>query len=251
MTSALPGTQEAKSRLLVALVLDGSTSMGTNGAIDELNKALREWREQLAGDSYLRRIGEIALVSFGAGGTSVIDPSGRNRTPLPNPFVPIGDFDPPPLTASGFSPMVPAVKHAIELVDRRREELRQAGIGMAYRPLVYLLTDGAPSDEQGRPSDRWQDLAPELRRQEDERLLMFFAFGVQGADMRVLETLAPRGHYRIDSNSFSTVLRAVMHSIRRVMNSGRDAPSETVHEQVRNDIDDLQELQKWFWTQAG
>ena len=35
MTSALPGTQEAKSRLLVALVLDGSTSMNTNGASRE------------------------------------------------------------------------------------------------------------------------------------------------------------------------------------------------------------------------
>jgi uncharacterized protein YegL len=251
MTSPFPDVQHAKSRLLIALVVDNSSSMAAQGAIDELNGALATWREELNHDSNLRRIGEIALVSFGSGGTTVVDPSGRGRDPLPNPFVPVAEFDPPTLVASGYSPMVPAIKHALELVDHRREELRRTGIAMAYRPLVYLLTDGAPSDEHGRPSDRWHDLAPELRRLEAEQRLMFFAFGVRGADMRVLEGLAPGGHYQVDSNNFSLVLQAVRHSISRVMSSGRNAPVETVQKQVKDGIDDMRALHDWFRIQAG
>lgn len=246
MTSPLPDPQRAKSRLLIALVVDTSSSMAIDDGIGELNGALARWREELTRESNLRRIGEIALVSFGSGGTAVIDPSGQGRTPLADPFVPIADFSPPTLTASGYSPMVPAIKRALELVDHRREELRRTGIAMAYRPLVYLLTDGAPSDEQGRPSDRWHDLAPELRRQEAEQRLLFFAFGVRGADTQVLEGLAPRAHHRVDGNNFSLVLQKVRQSIDRVMQSGRHAPAEEVQDQINKDINDLRMVHDWF-----
>ena len=252
MTSPFPDVQGAKSRLLVALVVDNSSSMTAQGAIEQLNDALAKWRDELNGDSNLRRIGEILLVSFGSGGTTVVDPSGQGRSPLANPFVPISDFNPPPLAASGYSPMVPAIKHALELVDRRRQDLHRTGIAMAYRPLVYLLTDGAPSDDEGRPSDRWRDLAPELRRQEADQRLLFFAFGVRGADVEVLEGLAPDGHYLVDSNNFSLVLEAVRRSINRVISSGRNAPADQVHSAVREGVDsDLRAVYDWITSQAG
>ncbi|GAA2347835.1 hypothetical protein [Dactylosporangium salmoneum] len=254
MTGPFPDVQGAKSRLLIALVVDNSSSMREQDAIGELNAALAAWRDEVRADANLCRIGEIALVSFGAGGeggATVVDPSGRGRDPLPSPFVPVGEFAPPTLVASGYSPMVPAIQRALALVDRRREELAEQGIAMAYRPLVYLLTDGAPSDEDGRPSDRWRDLAQELRRQEAEQRLLFFAFGVRGADRQVLEGLAPQANYLMERNNFSLVLQAVRQSIDRVMSSGRNAPAEVVQAGVQDTVGELRELQDWFIRQTG
>src|SRR5437763_11712486 len=112
MTTPWPPVQQAHSRLLIALVVDTSASMSRDGAIDTLNRALRDWREDLHADSHLRRIGEIALITFG-GTVAVVDPSGRGRDPVSEPFVPVSDFNPPLLRAAGYTPMVAGIKRAL------------------------------------------------------------------------------------------------------------------------------------------
>jgi uncharacterized protein YegL len=251
MSSPLPGPQAAKTRLLITLVVDTSSSMAHQDAIGDLNSALHRWREELQADSNLRRIGELALVTFGASGVTVVDPSGRGRDPLASPFVPVNEFNPPALRASGYSPMVAAVQRALQLVEQRREVLRQSGIQMAYRPIVYLLTDGAPTDEAGKRSDRWRDLEPLLRKEEDDHRLLFYAFGVRGADMNVLRELAPKGAFDVQGDNFTTVLAAVRRSIQRIMTVGRSTDPDTVHDQVRSDIDEMQQMREWLSIQKA
>ncbi|GAA0460264.1 hypothetical protein Ade02nite_14500 [Paractinoplanes deccanensis] len=212
-----PPVQSSKSRLLVTLVVDTSSSMARDDAIGQLNTALRTWREDLHADNHLRHITEIAVVTFGAGGVRVVDPTGHERAG--EPYAPITRFQPPTLRAGGYSPMVKGIKDGLRIMDERRQALAREGVQMAYTPLVFLLTDGAPSDDQGKPCDLWRSLAPELRRQEAEQGLMFFAFGVRGADAKVLEALAPDKHYQAEGTDFASVLGAVRQSIDRVVRS--------------------------------
>jgi uncharacterized protein YegL len=47
-----------------------------------------------------------------------------------------------------------------------------------------LITDGAPTDS-------WQYAAQQLKEAETQRRLLFFAVGVQGAEMKILRQIAP------------------------------------------------------------
>lgn len=219
-----PPVQSSKSRLLITLVLDTSSSMARDDAIGQLNNALRTWREEVHADNHLRHISEIAVITFGAGGVRVIDPTGHDQTA--EPYAPIARFQPPTLRAGGYSPMVAGIRQGLRVIDDRRQTLARDGIQMAYAPLMFLLTDGAPSDEQGQPCQLWRNLAPELHRQEQEQGLMFFAFGVRGADAEVLRALAPDKHYQAEGTNFADVLGAVRHSIDRVVRSTEGVRTE-------------------------
>jgi uncharacterized protein YegL len=224
-----PDVQASKSRLLISLVLDTSSSMVEDDAIGQLNRALQGWRESLAADHYLQRTGEVSMVTFGAGGVRVVDPAGGPE--VTEPFVPISRFQPATLRAGGYSPMTAGIKQAIRLIDERRRTLAGAGIQMAYPPLVYLLTDGAPSDDRGQTCPLWPNLVPELRRQEHQQGLLFFAFGVRGADRKVLEALAPQRFYQAEGTDFTTVLTAVRQSIERVIRNDGSATEQVIQAQ--------------------
>jgi uncharacterized protein YegL len=237
-----PPTQTARSRLLITLVLDTSQSMQDSGGIVELNSALKAWRHDLRQRDAIRRIGEIALVTFGQGGVRVVDPSGRPGPADTRPFVPIDDYNPPDLTAGGLSPMENALHRALSITDGRREQLRAEGVGKAYRHLVFLITDGAPSDEIGRPSETWQQLAPELRRRTSssgEDRILFAGFAVKGADRALLERLAPGCIHDATSESFTEVLDAVMDSIERSMKNRGDVD-------VPGEVEKFRRIRDWI-----
>ncbi|TCO48018.1 vWA domain-containing protein [Actinocrispum wychmicini] len=233
---ALP-IQPAKSRLLITLVVDTSSSMLEDDRIGELNQALSEWRAELMKDDHLRRHGEIALVTFGNGHVQAVDPSGRT-TQATTPYVPIAEFSPPALQAGGVTPMVEGLQYALDLLAARRQFLRKDGIGLVNRPLVYLITDGVPTDSQGHRSDRWRAFAPALRQQENGKHLLFFAFGVKGAEAEVLSGLAPQSWRLLADFNFAEVLTFVSASIETAAAaSARSEPAEVVHAKVQDRLD--------------
>jgi uncharacterized protein YegL len=245
MTDALP-IQQAKSRLLITLVVDTSQSMSSNGAIDKLNAALRDWRTELLDDGYLTAVGEIALISFGNDYVTAIDPSGRRRGHMDEPFVPVREFDPPKLEAGGATPMVEAVQYALEITGARKEQLATQGIPLAHRPMIWLLTDGVPTDDQGRRSDRWRDLAPLLRQQEAGRHLLFYAIGVPGAERDVLAGLAPNSFYFLDKLDFMRVMRLVSVSLNAAKGVSRNQSSDEVYADTRDRFERTEEMRLWL-----
>jgi len=75
-----------------------------------------------------------------------------------------------------------AIEFALDLLEKRKQTYKDNGI-QYFRPWIFLITDGAPTDA-------WQMAAQRLRQAETERRLLFFAVGVQGANTSILKQIA-------------------------------------------------------------
>ena len=228
----------ADDRMSIVLLLDTSTSMskGEQGRrpIDELNAALAEWGPQLMDQADVARSGEIAIVSFGHGGVQVHNLQGTGaQADHRNAFVRVRDFRPPVLEAGGVTPMVEAIRRAITLVTERKRHLRPA-VEIRFRPLIWMITDGEPTDHEGRATAEWRSLVPLIEQGHADKSFLFFSIGVGAANERVLRGLAPRSTfiYR-DGVPFADLLTLVSASIGAGGAAGiRDADADTIFDEV-------------------
>ncbi|HEX4119505.1 MAG TPA: DUF4236 domain-containing protein [Verrucomicrobiae bacterium] len=157
------------------LVLDISSSMG-GAPISELQSGIAVYRDELAADTLARKRVEIGIVTFG-GSVDVV----QN-------FTTAESFTPPALAPKGDTPMGEAVVTALKLLEDRKAEYRQNGIQF-YRPWVFLITDGGPTDAG---SQFWTEAKEKLHQGEEQKKFSFFAVGVEGADMDRLTELSPQ-----------------------------------------------------------
>ena len=185
-------------RCACVLLLDTSASM--NGKpISELNQGLQIFQQDLAEDVLASRRVEIAVVTFGNGGVTKVQD-----------FVTADQFASPELSAEGKTPMGEAINMALDLVDGRKKEYKENGIAY-YQPWVFLITDGAPTDE-------WKAAAERVRSEMTARRLMFFAVGVRNADMDVLTRITPRA-LKLDGLRFNDLFLWLSQSQKRVSGS--------------------------------
>ncbi len=161
--------ENPENRCPVILLLDTSGSM-SGQPIQELNRGLAAFKEDVLRDSQASLSVEMAIVTFGP-------------VQLTQDFATIDQFTPPKLEANGNTPMGEAIEYALDLLEGRKFTYKENGI-LYYRPWIFLITDGAPTDS-------WQYAAQRLKEAETQRRLLFFPVGVQGADMNTLRQIAP------------------------------------------------------------
>lgn len=159
-----------ENRVPVILLLDTSGSM-SGEPIQQLNRGIAAFKEDILKDTQASLSVEVAIVTFGP-------------VQLIQDFVTIDNFRPPRLEAEGVTPMGEAIEYALlELLEDRKATYKANGI-QYYRPWVFLVTDGAPTDN-------WQMAAQRVREAEANRRLSFFVVAVQGANMEILRQIAP------------------------------------------------------------
>ncbi|MCG6133217.1 MAG: VWA domain-containing protein [Nostoc sp. LLA-1] len=170
MAIGLPEFAEnPENRCPVVLLLDTSGSM-LGQPIQELNRGLAAFKEDVLKDAQASLSVEVAIVTFGG----VVQPM--------QDFVSIEQFIPPRLAADGLTPMGEAIECALDLLENRKQTYKDNGI-LYYRPWVFLITDGAPTDY-------WESAAQRVKDAEENRRLSFFTVAVQGADMNTLKQIA-------------------------------------------------------------
>lgn len=203
-------------RRFVALLIDTSDSMRTTAvdgvpAIEALNRRIAEWlpKVRAEGGGSLRDV-EFVVITFGAGGVRVASGSEQPAAGDDGAFVPAARLSVPPLGAGGATPMVEAVDLALRLLEQRRT-LVQNGGQQTGAPRLILVSDGAPTDFEGNPSDDWRPLAQRLARSRKTRRTQLFAFGVPGVDDEIMRELATDdGYFKLADFDLKKLLDLVL-----------------------------------------
>jgi len=190
-------------RCPVILLLDTSGSMrGT--AIQELNAGVELFRDELLADALATKRVEVAIVGFGP--VQVIQD-----------FVTVDYFNPPTLTAQADTPMGAAIEKALDLLQSRKDTYKANGIAY-YRPWVFLITDGGPTDY-------WQAAARRVKDGETNKSFAFFCIGVEDARIDVLAQISTRQPLKLKELRFRDLFQWLSSSLKSV---SRSTPGDEV-----------------------
>ncbi|MGI8553816.1 MAG: vWA domain-containing protein [Dehalococcoidia bacterium] len=187
--------QNPDPRCPCVLLIDTSRSM-TGERIDAMNEGLRAFQMDLQQDPLAQRRVEVAIVSFGGEVQVVQD------------FITAGQFIAPTLTATGNTPMGGAILRSLDMVRDRKAQYRANGVSY-YRPWIFLITDG-------EPTDNWKEAAQRVRDEEAANALAFFSVGVAGADIQTLEQISTRQPVQLRGLEFGQMFLWLSQSQKRV-----------------------------------
>lgn len=172
-------TENPDPRCPVVLVLDTSGSM-EGEPIKELNAGIETFKREINKNQVAKNRVDVAIITFGG------------ETPqLVQDFITVKDFNPFTLRADGRTPMGGAINMALEQLQQRKDYYKTEALAY-YRSWLFLISDGAPTDD-------WSDIPEKLQRDVDKKKLIFYAVGVNNADMNILRQIAPKNPREINS----------------------------------------------------
>jgi uncharacterized protein YegL len=192
-------------RCPVVLLVDVSSSMSKEGRVEALNRGMQQFCEQVKEDELAALRVEVCLITFGSDVEVVHD------------FATISEFTPPRLRALGTTAMGAAIEKGLDLLEARKGAYKENGI-LYYRPWVFLITDGAPTDP-------WQEAAARVHEGEKHKKFLFYAVGVSGSDFKTLTKISPpeRTPLRLRGMQFAEMFQWLSASVKAVSASTIDA----------------------------
>lgn len=137
-------------RLPIYILADTSGSM-EGDAIEAVKQGIRSLHSNLLEDPSALESAYLSIIVF--------DDEARQLVPLTE----VSDFVAPDLDAGGVTALGSALRMLIACINREVPR-SNGGVKGDWKPLVFLLTDGAATDANGDPSDDWRESAQELKR---------------------------------------------------------------------------------------
>lgn len=186
-----------EDRCPVVLLLDVSGSMIDDAKIDRLNEGLIAFKSEVISDPIASLRVEVAIITFG-GGVNVV-----------HEFSTADTINLPLLQAMGNTPLGEAVDAALSEIEHRKNDYRANGVNY-YRPWIWILTDGSPTDD-------WQPAAERARQAELDKKATLFCVGVgRDANMQVLAQFSSRPPLRLEGLQFREMFKWLSVSLARV-----------------------------------
>ncbi len=196
--------ENPEPRCACVLLLDVSGSM-SGQPISELNLGLVQFKDELSADSLAAKRVEVTVVTFGGHVQTVTD------------FTTPAHFQPPTLVAQGVTPMGTAIQFGLDILKQRKETYKANGIAY-FRPWVFLITDGGPTDE-------WAIAAQQVKQGGASKAFAFFSVGVEGANFDVLKQLSTSQPLKLKELRFRDLFSWLSASLKFV---SRSTPGEAV-----------------------
>jgi uncharacterized protein YegL len=190
------------------LVLLVDTSGSMSGDLADVAAGLEELRVALARDTVARNRVEFGVVTFGGAVTTH------------GAFGEAAVFEPPALAAAGDTPMAAALEQALDLLEAKKRAYKESGLDY-YRPLIFLLTDGEPTD-----TSRWSEAVRRVREAERDKKMVLLSVGTKTANFARLGELSPdRTPLRLKEAQWGTMFQWLSRSLQA---RSRSRPGEEV-----------------------
>lgn len=169
----LPITNYGERHIAAVLLVDTSGSMG-GAPINELNQGLKAFGDALQNDSLALGRAEVCVISF------------NSTVQTEMSFRPAANYEAPVLTAGGLTSLNEAIEAGLDALEARKREYKDNGVSY-YRPWLFLLTDGAPTDSSSEASAKSR-LQAAIRNKK----VVYMPMGIgSGADTAKLQSYYP------------------------------------------------------------
>ncbi|NVO02996.1 MAG: VWA domain-containing protein [Bacteroidetes bacterium] len=218
--------QNYQQKCAVVFVMDVSGSMGATIEgkipIDELNKGLQSFQQEIQNDSVASERLDIALVSFGS------------EAKVEHDFELVQDYQMPTLGLQGSTNLVDGMRKGMEILEERKKWYRETK-QTYYRPYIILITDGYPDVN---PSSC--GLTAELKQAVNDKKFNFWPIGVEGADMQMLNDMASPGvgaclpGLKLDGLKFVELFQWLSSSFSKLSNSSDNEKQDLQPEADKN-----------------
>jgi uncharacterized protein YegL len=198
-TTLDPEFINTEQRLACVLLLDTSGSM--DGArIERLNEGVATLIAALREDELASKRVDLAVITFASEVTLVQDFSNPDQ------------WDPPRFEAGGVTNMGEAIVQALDRLEVRKQEYKENGIAY-YRPWLFLLTDGTPTDST-------ELAARKLAAAQQRKQVKVFAVGVgDEIDLGSLKTITGSTPVELSESKWNEMFQWLSQSVTAVSHS--------------------------------
>lgn len=194
---------EGIRRLPVYLLLDTSGSMA-GAPIESLRRGIELFKQEVEEDVSAQETAHVGVISFGGEAEFVT-----------RGLIPFDDFEPPALSAGGQTPLGQALWLLIESLDKDVKAAVKGKEKGDWKPLVFVLTDGMPTDE-------WQEPREEILKRQRKKVINVITVGcgpyINQQNLKDI-AIGPTFNMGSDDASFTKFFQWVSQTVKAVSKS--------------------------------